>query len=129
MISEQTTFPLGGDPRAEAAFVAPVLATPTRAIRGMVREEGSIETQRAAVDVLKKRAWIQARILTIIATEGPKTDGELEDRAEFKFLGKTTVRKRRSELYHANPPLLVKVGRRDGMAVWDLATKGGATGG
>jgi len=102
-------------------FVQPVLDTPTQAIRGMVRETDTIEAQRGAVDQLQGRALLQWRILQIIATEGPQTDRELELRAEFRGYGPSTVRKRRSELAHMEPPKLVKVGRRDKLSLWGIA--------
>lgn len=114
-------FPLrqAAEAKRDAEFVAPVLATPTRELQGMVRGEGSIESQRAAVDQLSGRAKLQARILEILASEGAQTDRELEERPEFADYGPSTVRKRRSELKQAGR--LVKIGRRDGMAVWDVA--------
>jgi len=100
-------------------FVAPVLAVPTREIRGMVREEGSIESQRAAVDVKQGCAWIRWRIMCILAAEGPQNARELESRNEFRRFGVCTVRKRITELKQAGQ--VVQVGRRDKMAVWGIA--------
>ena len=102
----------------DLAFVAPVLETPTREIRGMVREDGSIETQAAAVRQLSSRTALQDRILEIIATEGPQNVKQLEERNEFRSLGVCTVRKRVSELKQAER--LVAVGREDGCAVWEI---------
>jgi hypothetical protein len=103
----------------DLAFVAPVLATPTAEIRGMVRGEGSIETQAAAVRARSTRVALQERILEILATEGPMNDRQLETRNEFRGYAPSTVRKRRSELLEADR--IVAVGRHEGMAVWDLA--------
>lgn len=99
-------------------LAAPVLATPTRLLRGMVRGEGSLTSQRGAVDVLGKRAWVKRAILMAIATEGPATDAELENRSEFAACGPSSVRKRRSELYQAGK--LRDVGVRDKLTLWDL---------
>lgn len=101
------------------AFDAPVFATPTRKILGMVRRTDALEAQRAAVDTRPKVSAIQAMVLHALAESGPLTDRELEGRPEFRALGPSTVRKRRSELYAAGR--VVKVGRRDGMATWDVA--------
>lgn len=101
------------------SLFAPVAATPTRVLVGMVRGTDPVTSQRAAVDVLPKRAWIKRAILEAIATEGPKTAGELENRHEFAYLGVSTVRKRVSELFHDGR--LVRAGLRDRMALWDLA--------
>ena len=114
-------FPLrqAAEAKRDAEFVDIVIKTPTSELQGMVRGEGSIESQRAAVDQLSGRAKLQARIVAIIETEGPQTDRELEERPEFAHYGPSSVRKRRSENLQAGR--LVKIGRRDGMAVWDVA--------
>lgn len=100
-------------------FVAPVLATPTAEIRGMVRGEGSIETQRAAVDALKGCEWIRWRIMQILTSEGPQNARQLETRNEFRRFGVCTVRKRITELKQAGQ--VVQVGRLDKMALWGVA--------
>lgn len=108
----------------DLAFVAPVLATPTRALLGMVRGSGggsSIESQRAAVDTLSMSERIRRRIMEILATEGPLNDRELEARVEFRCYAPSTVRKRRSELYADGRGRIMKVGRRDKMAIWDVS--------
>ncbi len=102
--------------RHEDLFTAPVLATPTSAIRGMVRSDATIESQRAAVDVLPKRTELQNAILEVLATKGPMTRRELE--RHFKVSGVSTVQARVSEL--KTQQRIVQVGRRDKMAVWDL---------
>lgn len=98
-------------------FAAPVLATPTRAIRGMVRGDASIESQRAAVDVLPKRTQLQEAILHVLATEGAMTRREIE--ARFHTSGVSTIQVRVSELKAQGR--IVQVGRREKMAVWDIA--------
>lgn len=109
----------GKESPAPDLFTQAVLETPTREIRGMVRGNDSWESQRAAVDVLSKCAWVKRRILEIIATEGAQTDGELELRPEFDGLGASTVRRRRTDLFQAGK--LVRAGRRDKMACWEIA--------
>ena len=104
----------------DLAFVAPVLATPTSEIRGMVRAQGSIESQRAAVDALQGCEFIRWRIMQILITEGPQNARELENRNEFRHFGVCTVRKRITELKQAGQ--VVKVGRRDKMAVWGVVS-------
>lgn len=128
-------FPVGVRRNAgqmDAAFVAPVLATPTGEIRGMVRGDDVIESQRAAADVKPHTTAIQRMILTIIASEGPHTAKQLESRTEFRGLAPSTVRKRVSELAKStNPetgkPYLVQAHdptgvplREDGCAVWEI---------
>lgn len=102
----------------DMAFVAPVLATPTKEIRTMVRPTDRVESQRAAVDVLPHVSKLQRRLLEIFALEGAYTDGELESRKEFAHLKFSTIRKRRTELYQAG--WLVDVGRREKMTLWGL---------
>lgn len=103
----------------DMAFVEPVLATPTAEIRGMVRAESSIESQRAAVDALKGCEFIRWRILQILTSEGPQNARQLEERREFARFGKSTVRKRITELKQARQ--VVAVGRVDKMAQWGIA--------
>lgn len=105
----------------DESFAAPVLAMPTRELRGMVRETDGIESQRAAVDVSGRCAKIRERIMQIIAALGPRNARELEEMDEFRDDGPSTVRKRITELKQAGD--LVQVGRRDKMAVWDIALK------
>lgn len=121
-------FPLrkAAEAKRDAEFVAPVLETPTRDIRENVRGTDPIESQRAAVDVLKRDcAWIRTRLREIAATEGPQTAREFEERDEFRRAGfsKNTIRRRVTDCKQAaerGEPGLVQVGRRDGMAVWGV---------
>lgn len=101
-------------------FAAPVLATPTREIRGMVRGEDSLESQRAACDIRLKCEGIRRRIMEILVTDGPLNDRELETRNEFRSLGPSSVRKRRGELVDMG--LVVADGRRDKMQTWTVKT-------
>lgn len=106
-------------------FAAPVLATPTREIRGMVRETGSIASQRAAVDVLPKLSKLERRIMELLATVGPQmqpeglTDRELETMREFARYGPSTVRRRRTTLFQQGR--LVENGVRDKLTIWRVA--------
>lgn len=122
------------DPRAEtaesreAAFVAPVLETPTSEIRENVRGTDPIESQRAAVDVLKRDCeWIRTRLREIVVLEGPQTAREFEEREEFARAGfaKNTIRRRVTDCKKAavrGEPGLVEVGRKDKMALWGIAS-------
>jgi uncharacterized protein YcaQ len=85
----------------------------------MVRGTDAVESQRAACDVLGKLTAIQTQIVRILKAEGPQNARELEVRDEFRDLGVSTVRKRISELFHAGR--IIQAGRRDGMAIWDVA--------
>ena len=64
---------------------------------------------------------IQRQVLHALAEAGSKglTDRELETLPIFAARGPSTIRKRRSELFHAGR--VVRIGRRDGMAVWSIA--------
>lgn len=110
---------LRSEAQMDLDFVAPVLAAPTAEIRGMVRGEGSIESQRAAVDVKQDCAWIRWRLMQILVAEGPQTARALETRNEFRHFGPSTVRKRLTELKQAGQ--IAQVGREDKMAVWSVA--------
>ena len=121
LFGQDLYFPPAGTEDAaradDARFAQPVLDTPTRKIRGMVRGNASIESQAAAVRVLPARLTIQARLLEIIETEGPQTCKDLEARADLHY-GRSTVSARLVELKQAGS--LVQVGRRDGCAILDL---------
>ena len=99
-------------------FAAEVIATPTSAILGMVRGEGSIESQAACLKVLPKLTAIQCAILSALAHDGPQTARELENRKEFHGLAPSSARKRISELRQSGQ--IEQAGRRDGMAIWIL---------
>lgn len=104
----------------DQAFVAEVTAVPTRALRGMVRGNATIESQHAAVDVLPKRAKLQREIMGIVARYGPVTGRELGEREEFADrYCYATVLSRVTELKQAKK--LVVVGRKDKMALYDVA--------
>lgn len=103
----------------EADFLAPVLATPTREIRGMVRGNDPIESQAAAVKVLPRLSALERRLLHILATEGRYNARDLENRVEFKKLAPSTVRCRLSRLKKLGK--IVQVGRKDDMGEWGIA--------
>ena len=117
--AERRKSPRAPQMDTEASLFDVVAATPTREISGMVRGSDPMTSQRGAVDVLGKRAWVKRAILEAIATGGPLTDGQLENRPEFAALGPSTVRKRRSELFQAGK--LKAAGTLDKMTLWDLA--------
>lgn len=106
-------------------FAAPVLKASTQSIRGMVRETGSLTSQRAAVDVLPKLSKLERRIMEILATVGPQyapegmTDREIETLREFAHYGPSTVRRRRTTLFQQGR--LVENGVRDKLTVWKVA--------
>ena len=108
-----------GAAQLDIDFENRVFAVPTHRIRGLVRGESPIESQRGAVDVLGKQTMIQRQILHMLVEEGPLTDRQIESHAIFANLGPSTARKRRVELFQAG--LIVKVGRRDKMSLWDIA--------
>lgn len=96
-------------------FAAPVLATPTRLLRGMVRGTDRLESQRAAVDVLPQVTALQSAVLDALRAEA-MTDRELENLARFAHCGPSTIRKRRSECFQRG--WVVDVGRRDKLTLW-----------
>jgi len=124
----QTTFrrrhPTGvrrNEQQMDLAFVDPVLATPTRLLRGLVRGSDPVESQAAAVRVLPKLTEIQRRILHLLATTpGGFTAKEMEGMNDFREYAANSVRKRTSELHQAGK--IVQRGRREGCAVWIVAT-------
>lgn len=68
---------------------------------GMHRHPDHETSIAAAAAVKPFRTVLQAEIYGILCTDGPKTDGELEELPQFAVYGHSTVRKRRSELYQA----------------------------
>lgn len=99
-------------------FTNKVLDTPTRLLVGLVRGSDTMESQHAAVVVKDRLTAIQRTILTILASDGPLNAKDLERRIEFRNLSPSTCRKRISELKQAGA--IVQVGRKDGMAEWDI---------
>lgn len=100
-------------------FTARTLATPTRLLRGLVRGSDPIESQHAATRQVDGQSALQRQILWVLAADGPLNAADLERRVEFRSYSPSTVRKRISELKQAGR--LVQVGRKDGMALWDIA--------
>ena len=109
-----------GAEQLDMAFERQVLETPTRLLRGLVRGADPLESQGGAVQQLEGRSELQRKILWILAECGPLNAADLERRVEFKYLSPSTVRKRISELKQAGA--IVQVGRKDGMATWDVAS-------
>lgn len=72
-----------------------------------------------AVKQIEGRTELQKKILMILAESGPLNAKDLERRIEFRGLGASTVRKRISELKQAGE--IVQTGRKDGMALHDIA--------
>lgn len=71
----------------------------------------------AAKAIMPCRTVLQQQIVTALLARGPMTDGELEKLEQFANYGPSTVRKRRSELYHDGK--IIPTGkRRDGMKEW-----------
>lgn len=71
----------------------------------------------AAKAILPCRTVLQQQIMNALLLYGPMTDGELEALQIFGGYGPSTVRKRRSELYHEGRIALTGK-RRLGMNVW-----------
>lgn len=105
----------------DLAFVAPVLATPTRELYGLVRGTDPIESQRAGLDVKGKLTKIQGQIMAILAECGPLNAKDIETHKDLRGYSPSTARKRISELSKMEPPKIVQVGRKDGCAVWAIA--------
>lgn len=112
--------------QAPDLFDAPVLATPTAEIRGMVRGTDAIESQRAAVSQVKGLTHKQALVLALLERHGALTDHELEHLPEALVLlptgrrmyAETTLSKRRCELVQLGK--VRHVGRRDRKSTWGL---------
>lgn len=107
-----------GEAQLAIDFERSVLDVPTRLLRGAVRGSDPIESQSGAVKQIEGRSELQRKILWILAESGPLNAKDLERRIEFRYLGFSTVRKRVSELKQAGA--VVQVGRKDGMALWDI---------
>jgi hypothetical protein len=75
----------------------------TLADERLVRIPSHSTSVEAAKSILPCRTVLQQQILTALKTHGPMTDGELENLECFSHYGPSTVRKRRSELYHISP--------------------------
>lgn len=115
-------------PAQATLFDAPVLETPTRELRGLVRGTDPIESQRAAVDVKAGLTEKQEFVLGLLAVHGPMTDHELEHLPEalvevagVRKYAETTLSKRRHELCELGKVVKVPDYRRDKKGVWELA--------
>lgn len=111
--------PIKGEAQLAIDFERTVLDVLTRLLRGAVRGSDPIESQSGAVKQIEGRSELQKKILWILAECGPLNAKDLERRIEFRNLSPSTVRKRISELKQAGE--VVQVGRKDGMALWDIA--------
>lgn len=89
------------------------------ATRGMVRNSNPETSVKAAVKVIAKQSKLHEAILSVLKSEGPLNDRELENRPEFWTYAPSTVRKRRTELYQAG--LVESCGEKDGLTVWRVA--------
>lgn len=89
----------------------------TLADERMVRVPDHQTSIDAAKAILPCRTVLQQQIINALLVHGPMTDGELEGLRIFAAYGPSTVRKRRSELFHDGR--IIRTGdRRDGMNVW-----------
>lgn len=93
-------------------------------IVGMVRREDHATSVEAAVAVAVHVSDLQGRVLEAFRQVGPMTDERLERLERFARYAYSTLRKRRTELYHLGK--LVAVGseinsRGRRMLVWALA--------
>lgn len=81
-------------------------------------------SHEAARRVGAKLSVLQGQVLTAIRLAGQRgmTDRELERLPGFAKLAPSSVRKRRSEIAHAEPPLIYGDGTRDGLTVWRAAS-------
>lgn len=79
-------------------------------IAGMVRNPDHATSVQAAVSLGPKLRELQQKVLEAVRDHGPVNDWDLENMSSFSSYGPSTIRKRRSELYHAG--LLVKVGTK-----------------
>jgi hypothetical protein len=99
---------------------APVLSPD---ITGMVHRGDPSTSRDAAVRVARHCSELHERVLAAFGRFGPMTDEELEELPEFADLGPSTIRKRRSELYHDGALIAVgeKVNSRGcTMVVWQI---------
>lgn len=98
-----------------------VIRTPTRELRGMIREDSPMESQVAALRAKPRVAALQQRIISALVFYGPKTAKELEVLPELRDAGDYNVRRRCSELTKSGR--LVRGATRDGAALLDLPSR------
>ena len=67
-------------------------------LSGMIRRGDCVTSIAAAESILNIVSGLRHEIYELLSTKGPMTDEELEK--SFTGYGPSTVRKRRSELYH-----------------------------
>jgi hypothetical protein len=95
-------------------------------LRGMTHHDDPYTSVEAAAKIERHRTELHARVLQAFLEHGPMTDAELEQLPEFHGYGPSTLRKRRSELYHAHD--LAAIGERRNarnckMLVWSVPPK------
>jgi hypothetical protein len=95
-------------------------------LRGMTHHDDPYTSLDAAATIARHRTELHARVLQAFLEHGPMTDAELEQLPEFHGYGPSTLRKRRSELYHAHD--LAAIGERRNarnckMLVWSVRPK------
>ena len=67
----------------------------------MIHRGDPVTSRHAAVGLLPRLGSIHARVLDAFRRLGPMHDERLENSPEFAKYAPSTIRKRRSELYHA----------------------------
>jgi hypothetical protein len=93
-------------------------------LQGMVHHGDPHTSVESAIVILRQQNELHVKVEAAFVEHGQMTDEQLEELPEFVGYGPSTIRKRRSELYHAHR--LVKVGEQRNrrgrkMLVWDLA--------
>lgn len=92
-------------------------------LRGMVHRDDPHTSSAAAEVIARRRTELHEKVLAAFERYGAMTDEDLEQLDEFRGYGPSTIRKRRSELFHQQA--LVSVGERLNsrgrtMLVWAL---------
>jgi hypothetical protein len=93
----------------------------------MVRSHDHDTSNLAADKVASTSEILRAKVLQAFKDHGPMTDGELQKLFPEPEYAYSSAMKRRSELYHADPPKIRKTGLRrphpdrpsSTMAVWE----------
>lgn len=94
-------------------------------IRGMVHRDDPQTSVEAARDINQCKTELHKQVLQAFTTHGPMNDHQLENLAEFRHYGPSTIRKRRSELYQAGRLRETGTGRNPRgkkMIIWGLNT-------
>jgi hypothetical protein len=96
-------------------------------ITGMVRRDNPSTSVAAAKIIVRGVSNLQRRVLEAFQQHGPMTDEELEQLPQFSHYGRTTVHKRRTELYQAHKverDSLKRNSRGVRMIVWNIRKEG-----